>query len=81
MGEHLFVKLLLGLYNTYSPPVADFIAKHANLRALVRWSLLPLVGVSWVTLNLDPTATLVFMLLLSSGFIGPAGFRRKIWKR
>jgi len=69
------------LYYTYSPPVAEFIANHDTLRPVVRWSLLPLVGVSWVTLHLDPTATLVFMFLLSSGFIGPAGFRRKIWKR
>ena len=54
----------MDLYYTCSPPVADFIARHVNLRAVVRLSLLPLVGVSWVAINLGPVPTLAFMLLL-----------------
>ena len=38
------------LYYTYSPPMAYFIAKHDSLRAMVRKSLLPVVGVSWIAL-------------------------------
>lgn len=45
-------KAFIDLYYTYSPPVAAFIANHDNLRAVVRWSLLPVVGVSWMTLNI-----------------------------
>ena len=32
------------LYYTYSPPMADFIAKHDSLRAIVRISLFNVVG-------------------------------------
>jgi hypothetical protein len=47
-------KVFVGFYYSYSLPVADFIAEHDTLRASVRWSLLPIVGLSWVTLNLGP---------------------------
>gem|GEM_PF-1069092 len=57
-------RCFVGLYNTYSPPIADFIAKHADLRMIVRLSLLPLVGLSWVTVNLGPVPTLALMLVL-----------------
>jgi hypothetical protein len=52
------------LYYTYSPPMANYIAKHDGLRAVVRWSLLPLVGFSWGALRFGSGATLVIMLLL-----------------
>jgi hypothetical protein len=57
-------KTFVRLYCTYSPPIADFIAKHDPIRMVVRWSLLPLVGVSWVALQLGPVPVLVIMLLL-----------------
>ncbi len=65
------------LYYTYSPPMADFIAKHDNLRSVVRVSLLPIVGVSWVVLKFGPATTMALILLLISGFIGFVRFRRK----
>ena len=57
-----FVKL----YYEYSPPIADYIAKHDTLRAIVRWSLLPLVAVSWTALQIGPVATLALMTLLTA---------------
>ncbi len=57
-------KVFVGLYYTYSPPVADFIANHDTLRAFVRWSLIPLVGMSWLALHLGPTTTIALTLLL-----------------
>ena len=36
------------LYNTYSPSIANLIADNYSLRAIVRLSLIPFVGVSWV---------------------------------
>ena len=41
---HYVGKTFIHLYNTVSPPVADFIANHDTIRFMVRWSLLPLVG-------------------------------------
>jgi hypothetical protein len=62
-------KVFVGLYYTSSPPVADFIAGHDTLRAFVRWSLIPLVGMSWMALHLGPTTTmtLTFLLLVLIG--------------
>ncbi len=59
------------------PPVADFITKHTDIRKLVRWSLLPLVGISWVVLKIGPLYSLAVMVLLGFGLIGLARFGRK----
>ena len=58
-------KAFVGFYYKYSPAVADFIAKHANLRAIVRLSLLPVVGMSWLSLELGIVPTMVIMLFLN----------------
>jgi hypothetical protein len=57
------------LYNTYSPPIADFIANHDNLRAIVRVSLLPIIGASWLALKIGPVSTMVLMLFFGIGLI------------
>jgi len=44
-------------------PLENF-ASNYNLLLLVRWSLLPVVGVSWMALNIGLSATLVFIGLL-----------------
>jgi len=59
-------KAFVHIYNTYSPPVADFIANHDTLRALVRWSLLPVVGMTWISINFGSISSLVFIILLLS---------------
>ena len=70
-------KSFVRFYYAYSPPMADFIAKHDSLRGVVRMSLLPVVGASWVVLKIGPVSTMAIMLLLVSGFIGFVWFRRK----
>ncbi len=62
-------KSFVHLYYTYSPPVADFIAEHDNWRAIVRLSLLPVVGMSWVALKLGPVPTLAFIFLFGFSLI------------
>jgi len=59
-------KAFVDLYYTYSPPVAEFIANHETLRVAVRWSLLPVVVMSWMAINLGPVLTLAFVLLCLS---------------
>jgi hypothetical protein len=44
-------RAFVSLYYKYSPPVADFIAKHGTLKAAVRCGLYPLVGLSYVVLH------------------------------
>lgn len=51
------------LYNTYSHPLAHFIARHDNLRVIVRFSLLPIIGVSWVCLKFGPAKAMLLILL------------------
>jgi hypothetical protein len=57
-------KIFIDLYNTLSPPVADFIANHDIVRLVVRWSLLPVVGVSWVAVHFGLWVIFGVMVLL-----------------
>jgi len=74
-------KAILHLYYTYSPAVAEFIANHVTLRTVVRWSLSPLVAVSWVALKFDPVTTLAFMLLFLPLIISTTVVLRRIRQR
>jgi len=67
-------RTFVDFYYTYSPPVADFIARHNTIRLMVRWSLLPLVGVSWMALNFGPWVTLAVVILLICLICAGAGF-------
>ena len=62
-------KSFVRLYYTYSPPAADFITNHDNLRAVVRWTLLPLVGVSYVALCLGLAAAMALTVFLLAPII------------
>ena len=63
-------KCFVRFYNTYSPPMADFIKKHDRLRVMVRLCLIPLVGGSWLALKIGPVFTMLFMLFFGIGLIG-----------
>ena len=56
-------RAFVDLYYQFSPPLARFIAGHEGLRALVRWALLPVVGLSCLALHLGLTVTLVLSAL------------------
>jgi len=63
-------RALVSLYYTYSPPLADFIADHNRLRAVVRCCLTPIVGVSYVALNTGPITAIALIALM---------FASKVW--
>jgi hypothetical protein len=54
----------VNLYYTYSAPIAKFIAGNGVARLIVRWGLLPVVGLSWMALNVNLGATIALVFLL-----------------
>jgi hypothetical protein len=74
---------LVRFYYAYSPPIADFIADSRDtLGAVVRWSLCPLVGVSWMALHFGQWVTLALVAFLL-GLVGAVGVvaLTMIWHR
>jgi hypothetical protein len=60
-------RILIGIYNEYSPPVSHFVEKCETLKTAVRIGLLPLVAVSYSVLCFGPVFTLsmlAFLLIL-----------------
>ena len=66
LSTNVLGRRLVEFHYNVSPPMANFIAKNEFLRSVVRWGLLPLVGVSWFSLKIGPAATLVLLLSLLS---------------
>lgn len=62
-------RAFVSFYYKVSPGIADFIAKHEMLKTIVRWCLYPLVGLSWMTLELGaiPTLGLILILMILTG--------------
>jgi hypothetical protein len=67
---------IVSFYYKYSPPIADFIAGHEYLRAVVRWSMLPIVGAGWIALKLGLVPAIALMAIFGIGLIGFAWLRR-----
>jgi uncharacterized protein YqhQ len=63
-------RAFIKFYYTYSPFVADFIAKHKALKVVVRISLLPVIAFSFMLLHLGPaiTAALLFLIFMTPIF-------------
>ncbi len=62
--ENRFGKAFVQLYYKYSPPLAAFIAKHDFLRAMIRITLLPVVGFSWLALHIEAVPVIALILFL-----------------
>ncbi|MBW2604981.1 MAG: cadherin-like domain-containing protein [Deltaproteobacteria bacterium] len=75
---HNIGRAFVRAYYKYSPPAADIISRHDTLRMMVRWSLAPLIGVSWMLLHFGVLHTLLLFLtgLGMLTFYGSARFRR-----
>ena len=67
----------VNLYYKYSPPIANSIANHDSLRAMVRLGLLPFIGVSWLALKMGLVSTMALILFLVFVLIGFVRVRKK----
>jgi hypothetical protein len=75
-------RAFVNFYWKYSPPLADFIAKHDSLRAAVRIGLAPVVGIAYVALH-TTTAQKMMLVVMMLGLLTGAymKIRRLKWKR
>jgi hypothetical protein len=64
-----FGKAFVEFYYKYSPPIAHYISKNASLQVMVRLGLLPIVGISWITLKLGLFTTITLLFFCSIGLI------------
>ena len=64
-------------YYAYSPPIADFIAKHDSLKSVVRIGLVPFVGFSYLAIQYGMMAGLAALFGVLSLFMGAIIFTIK----
>jgi hypothetical protein len=64
-------------YYRFSPPLANCIASHDSLRVMVRLSLSPVVGMSWMVLTIGFIPSLAFIFLFGVGLVGLIGLRKR----
>jgi len=72
-----FGKAFVNFYCKYSPSIADFIANHDSLKTIIRLSLLPFIGVSWLVLKIGPVSTMALTLFFAFGLISFIRERKK----
>jgi hypothetical protein len=58
-------RALVGVYYKVSPPIAEFITEHPNLKPIVRAGLLPAVAMSTVAVNTTPVEKMAIIGLLA----------------
>lgn len=74
-----FGKSFVDFYYKHSPLAAKFIAEHGASRAMVRVTLIPVVGISWIALKMGPGATVLILLFFGIGLI--AFYKKGLKKR
>jgi hypothetical protein len=74
---HRIGRAFVNAYYRFSPPVANVIADHKTVRVVIRWSLVPLIGLSWMLLHFGAASTgLLFVLMSTTLWVG---YKRR-WK-
>ena len=69
--------VLVDAYYRYSPPMAEFLRGHDGLRAVVRFGLMPVVGVSYVALNTSLAQKMVILLVFMGFAAGICWVKRE----
>jgi YVTN family beta-propeller protein len=57
-------KAFVDIYYALSPKAAHFISRHDSMRTSLQFALIPLVWLCWLSLNINQTSTIAFILLL-----------------
>ena len=60
---------MVNFYYEVSPPIAQIIAQKEGLRLMTRASLMPVIGVAYLTLHWGAVATLLFLIIMVSIFV------------
>jgi hypothetical protein len=77
---HRIGRAFVNAYYRFSPPVANVIADHKTVRVVIRWSLVPLIGLSWMLLHFGAAPTgLLFVLMSTTLWVGYKR-RCKAWR-
>jgi len=59
---------IVDVYYKFSPPVADYLHNHPFARAIVRYALVPITGIAYLSLHIHPLVLLcAFALMLLIG--------------
>jgi len=59
---------IVDAYYKFSPAVADYLHKHLFARAIVRYALIPITGIAYISLYIHPLVLLfAFALMLLIG--------------
>jgi subtilisin family serine protease len=77
--KNVLGEMVVKAYYRISPPIAEFIAERDTLRMMVRWSLVPVVGVSSIAVKAGPMGTLLIfgVVILAGGCAGRIYAHRK----
>ena len=71
---------IVDAYYKFSPTVADYLYKHPFARGIVRYALIPITGIAYVSLCIHPLVLLfafIFMLLTGVYFFKQSAIRRQ----
>jgi len=65
LGPNRLGSFLVKAYYHYSPPLAHYIARHHNVKQMVRLGLLPMVALAWMALKLESAALIAWVSVLT----------------
>ena len=71
---------IVDAYYKFSPPVASYLHKHPSARAIVRYALVPITSMAYLSISIHPLVllfTLMLLLLIGVYFFKRSAIRRQ----